>query len=548
MGIWQSVFELAFGRTRKPAAQAPAPQTPPPSPPAAQPPSVPPPVQTAPPPPPVIEESPSDATPSEPAPTETLVETPTPVEVETPPADQPAPVDETPAPEASAPVDATTPDPSTTNETPASPPDQPTPEPPVSNETPPVAPDPTPTPQPPASTDGPMLALGCVDDTITDAQCAAFLTEVEQRTNIKLADVKSGLDKVATKRLPAVSSGAMSIKQIQETLTQLGFFPGGRPDGIYGYRTQAAVRLFQEYVRSVENLPCTPDGRVGPQTRGHLNRWLAAGQHMQWPSKQGEHQAWLGLLETVKQKYLQAPSPVLEKVNSFTGKTHTRRVADWDFGADHIHLIGVRRNQFKGKFDDVFVLLIKGMVFKFQGSTEPGASSNAAGPPYITPGQHRYRFGWHQGTYLALRPLPDGVLVVRAGADKVLDESDLARPLESNGTINIHWAGLGMQRDIGSWSEGCQVINGSVYLDPAHKLISCEAYAATRPAEPTTDPLKTRGAYNVLADLVTALSGDLPSGETVLYTLLQEEDLAFAPDLEAELTDARKKILTKIGV
>lgn len=30
------------------------------------------------------------------------------------------------------------------------------------------------------------------------------------------------------------------------------------------YRTRAAMRLFQQYVRSVEKLPCVPDGRFGP--------------------------------------------------------------------------------------------------------------------------------------------------------------------------------------------------------------------------------------------------------------------------------------------
>jgi hypothetical protein len=409
---------------------------------------------------------------------------------------------------------------------------------------PPPAPPP---PPPPPTGPAPMVTLGCVDSTITDDQCRAYLGVVERTTRLQLAQVENGLDKVAPKRLPPLPAGAMTISQVQQALNTLGFFPGGEADGIYGYRTLSAVRLFQEYVRSIEKKECLPDGRFGPQTQAHLERWLAAGAKPNWGGAQGEYEAWLGLLEAARQKYLAQPPRVIQKVNEFTGNCDTRKPAQWDFtGPGAIHLVGIRRKEATNKFDDVFALLIKGMVFKFQGSTEPGASNNPAGPPHLVPGQHDYHFGWHQRKYLALRPRGAGVLVVRAGADKILDDADVERGLEANPTINIHWGGRGMGRDVNSWSEGCQVINGTVYMNPSHDMVSCAAFAAVRPDEPRQQVEKTRGAYNVLVDLVTALSGDMPNGNMVRYTLLMEQDLDLAPQIKTHLDDARAKLL-KMG-
>ena len=121
---------------------------------------------------------------------------------------------------------------------------------------------------------------------------------------------------------------------------------------------------------------------------------------------------------------------MLKLVNSFARATDTRSVERWDFSpAGNIHLIGIRRNEMSGRFDDVFVLLIKGLVFKFQGSTEPGAAGNAAGAAFLVQGQHDYHFGWHKSQYLALRPqhLDKGVLTVRSSSDLRLEDADLAR-------------------------------------------------------------------------------------------------------------------------
>lgn len=398
-----------------------------------------------------------------------------------------------------------------------------------------------------------MIALGSFDASVSEAARAAYVQQVGSLTQLPLASVKEGLDKLVPQR-HTPSPGEMSVAQVQAGLEAIGFFPGATIDGIFGYRTLSALRLFQEYVRSVEKRECTPDGRFGSQTQAHLQRWMHEGRRTTWTPaidawragtpQSGEYAEWLQLLERVKAKYLAAPDRVLQRVNAFTRPTDTRKVANWDFSpAGNIHFVGIRRQEFTGKFDDIFVLLIKGLVFKFQGSTEPGASSNPGGPPYLVPGQHDYRFGWHQKTYLALRPRSSGVLVIRAGTDRTLDDSDLARGFHVLGDINIHWGGLGVGRAVGNWSEGCQVINGNMYLNAANELVSCASYAATSSSEPTREPGRTRGAYNVLVDLVTALGSDLP-GNTVKYTLLSEGDLALAPALADGLANARQQVVT----
>jgi hypothetical protein len=405
-----------------------------------------------------------------------------------------------------------------------------------------------------------MIDLGCFDARVSDAACNAYCQELERVTRLSLAEVKPGGDKLSIHRRAPASSDEMSVAQVQQGLQKIGFFPGARVDGICGYRTQSAIRLFQEIVRTGEGQACLPDGRFGPVSQGHLQRWLDQGRVPPWTptiakwqagsGDIGEYSAWLDLLAAVRDHHRAQPGRAQQMVEAFAGKSDTLRLAQWDAGSGAgrtaVHLIGIRREEASGKFDDVFVLLVKGLVFKFQGTTEPGATKDPRGLPFIVPGQHDYHFGWHQRRYLALRPQGAGVLVARSANDKRLDEADIARGLEPNATINIHWGGKGMTRDVGGWSEGCQVINGTVYLNPADELVDCSAFTATNQAELDANPGKTRGAYNVLVDLVTALASDLPS-QTVKYTLLSEADLALAPALATGLAAARSKAMRVAG-
>ncbi|MBV6523043.1 MAG: hypothetical protein MNPFHGCM_03210 [Gemmatimonadaceae bacterium] len=396
-----------------------------------------------------------------------------------------------------------------------------------------------------------MIRLGSFDPAVSPAAREEYLRRVEEATRVRISDLADGSDRIALVPLQTDAQQPMSVTDIQQGLAAAGFFPSGAIDGICGYRTLSAMRLFQEYVRTVEGLPMIPDGRFGATSQQQLRRWISARLTTRWeptirawrtgPSGAGEYADWLNLLDRVKQRYLASPNRMLQLVSAFTRASDTRDVTRWDFSPDAIHLIGVRRQEASGKFDDIFVLLIKGLVFKFQGSTEPGSSTNPAGVPYLVQGQHDYHFGWHKKQYLALRPLhlDRGVLVVRSG-DLRLDEADLDNGLEANASINVHWGGKGRTFDVKSWSEGCQVINGSAYVDDEDALIDCSTFAAANNGELAANPSRTRGAYNVLLDLVTAMSGDM-SSNAVRYTLLVESDLDLAPSLKQRLIDARAR-------
>jgi hypothetical protein len=136
--------------------------------------------------------------------------------------------------------------------------------------------------------------------------------------------------------------------------------------------------------------------------------------------------------------------------------------------------------------------------------------------------------------------------VVRSKGDLRLDETDLNGKLEANATINIHWGGKGMKFNVSHWSEGCQVINGTLYFNDRDELVDCSPFVGRNNTDVTNDRSKTRGAYNVLVDVVTALGSDLPDS-SIKYTLLAEQDLARNPTLRQGLADARAKVRSKLG-
>jgi hypothetical protein len=332
-------------------------------------------------------------------------------------------------------------------------------------------------------------------------------------------------------------------------------------DGIFGYRTRAAVRLFQEYVRSIEGKACLPDGIVGPKTAEHIQRWSDGGLKADWVPLLGtwadgslagqscEFNDWLAFLEAAKAHYQAHPSSLLSRVDAFAQKTDTRCVEEWEFSPLDIHLVGIRHGEQDAsrKFDDALILLIKGMVFKFQGSTDPGSTKNRKGAPFLVPGQHDFRFGLHRSSYHALRPLAHGVLVVRSKGDILLSDEDVRGKLERNGTINIHWGGKGVGRPVNRWSEGCQVITGSGYENHRKHLVSCAGYVGINNGEVSRRTDKTRGAYNVLADLVVALASDMRTPALVKYMLLRDADLALDAKVARVVSNTRSEAREFMG-
>jgi hypothetical protein len=260
------------------------------------------------------------------------------------------------------------------------------------------------------------------------------------------------------------------VKALQKFLHKHGFMPGARIDGVFDYWTLASVRLFQEYIRTVEGINIgIADGRIGSGTHAHMMRWEENDLYCEWgpdkttelekeftwskPSK--EYNLWIKLLPKVQKSFLQAlesASDPSEDINLFQlqevrkfKKTDSLKIDDWSYNKDDIHLIGLRCFQERGERtrgnDDLFVLLMNGMAFKFWGSTDPKPSFTKDGlEPYLVEGQHKYRLNWHKvgkksikKVYKALVPYEKGVLVSRDWSqNNKLTEEDIRKGLLFN--------------------------------------------------------------------------------------------------------------------
>jgi hypothetical protein len=383
------------------------------------------------------------------------------------------------------------------------------------------------------------IKLGACDQGCVPVNAAAFFGPIHETT---MKDARFRGEEDGEWRGFSEVPGS-EIKELQRFLKAAGFFPHGKIDGICGYRTTASLRLFQEYVRTIEGDVSigAADGVLGDKTRVHVQRWRTDGTQANWVAispvaPTDEYRRWMQLLAAVKAHYLRSPTTLLKLVTDSRSPSDTLKVADWTFDPKRIHLLGIRRNEGTSgerTNDDVFVLLVNGIVFKFYGTTDPGKTENQGGAPFLVPGQHRYRFGWHKMSemsrvYRALKPLRAGVLVVRDGnRDQALTESDITGELEPNPSINVHWGGRGVT----NWSEGCQVICGKGYINHEGASIDCSSFAALRYAElgkRVNGVYMTKGAYSVLVDVITAFSGDVHAAD---YMLLYEQDLDLVPSI-----------------
>ncbi len=395
------------------------------------------------------------------------------------------------------------------------------------------------------------LSLGKVDSDAMPVSKSEFLERYHQTMQVSLGKTKFRDEGNGVWRDFEVQAGS-EVRGVQQFLHNAGFLPKtDMIDGIFGYSTQAAVRLFQEYVRTVEGIDCTPDGEVGPNTRIHIQRWMTGGLRSEWANWSNhnpspEYAQWLSLLGKSKAHFKANGSEILNLVNQHPNPGDTRKIDHWEDSADQVHLIGLRQGEeaaatsrdYKGRFtrenDDLFILLINGMVFKFWGSTDPTpVHAKDSGNPFLVEGQHHYRFGWHkvddaQEIYRALRAATDGVLVYRVPEGAGLTAAEVAEGLAStpNDTINIHWSGSGRS----NWSAGCQVISGSSYINHKGNVVSCAKYVAgdytQLGGKPKNPSWKGRGAYNVFTDLL--LSYGPPGVNTIAYTLGRDETLRLA--------------------
>ncbi|MEM8509312.1 MAG: peptidoglycan-binding domain-containing protein [Bacteroidota bacterium] len=372
------------------------------------------------------------------------------------------------------------------------------------------------------------LVLGSYDSGKLQGDTADFLAPYHNLGVLRGSESFRDDDRSKWREFQEISGN--EVTELQRFLFRAGFMPRGIIDGVFDYVTQAAVRLFQEYVRTVEGITTMlPDGIVGPGTWHHINRWKAAAKVSDWGKisserPTAEYAQWMELLKKAKSHYAHRNDPILSQVDAFEGVTDTIKAKKWNTSEAEVHLIGIRRNfdkkARKRENDDLFILLVNGMVFKFWGSTDP--SQHMAGrtdEAFLVEGQHKYRFGWHkisseEKVYRALRPFNTGVLVFRdRDDDNALSQADLKKGLDKhpNTTINIHWSGIGSS----NWSAGCQVVVGKSYMNHLGKVIDCSQFAATNHSQLNDSAKKTKGAYNVCADLILCYA---PRGNScVLY-------------------------------
>ena len=394
-----------------------------------------------------------------------------------------------------------------------------------------------------------MISLGTYDENVSKTDLAEYQEYVKKITNaVALPEWNHQLREEGkwVDYAPINAADEMKVAALQQFLHDAGFLPFAKIDGICGYRTAAGIFLFQEYIRTIEGISDIgfPDGRFGKISLQHVRRWQANNQQADWAAFSStnlspEYSQWLSLLQAVKTHALEQPSETLKKVN-VAGSCDTLKVTDWDFDPAKIHLVGIRHRKAPQaaaqSLDDVYKLLINGVVFTFYGSTEPGTKEGSK-YPFLVPGQHRYRFGLHKQSetakvFLALRPLGKGVWVQRS-AHLIPTDAELAGPMDGpNPTINVHWGGEGLT-DSAAWSAGCQVIAGKSYINHHGKAIDCSPFAATSypglGAKDTKGVYLTKGAYTILEDLVAAFSGANPDDNIVRYTLLTEADLTLNP-------------------
>lgn len=403
-----------------------------------------------------------------------------------------------------------------------------------------------------------MVRLGVFDADDCSVDIPSYLRKIHEPSmwNAKGAKFRADRDGewITPKKLPGEE-----VTEVQRFLKSAGFFPLGKVDGLCGYRTHCSIRLFQEYVRTVEGDSTigSPDGIFGSRSVAAMERWQREGIQADWlrvsaTDPDPEYARWMQLLERVRTHYAVNPTVMLMKAREFSGPTDTLPVEEWDFDPQRIHLIGIRRNEaIPGKRvnDDLYILLVNGLVFKFFGTTDPGKAAAGFTAPFLVQGQHRYRFGWHKQSnmdrcYPALKPLQHGVLVIRSGErdDPDLTEADiLGGRAEANPTINVHWGGRG----VSNWSQGCQAICGKGYINHQNETTDCSDLAASRYIQlglVNDAGLRwTRGAYTTLVDLVAAFSGDV---HALSYMLLYERDLDLLPQIGVPTA---KQILDRIS-
>ena len=123
-----------------------------------------------------------------------------------------------------------------------------------------------------------MISLGTHDQTVSNSDLAKYREYLKKLTNAVALDHWNHQLRDEGKWVdfkPLNSTEMMKVEELQQFLRDAGFLPYARIDGICGYRTAAAIFLFQEYVRTIEGKSEIgfPDGRFGSVSLQHVRRW-----------------------------------------------------------------------------------------------------------------------------------------------------------------------------------------------------------------------------------------------------------------------------------
>jgi hypothetical protein len=99
-----------------------------------------------------------------------------------------------------------------------------------------------------------MIALGNYDSNVTTGALDDYAKLVQALTVVGPGQWDHNLRGEGgwSNFQPLGADNEMSVAELQQFLKDARFFPYGKIDGICGYRTTSAIRLFQEYVRAVE--------------------------------------------------------------------------------------------------------------------------------------------------------------------------------------------------------------------------------------------------------------------------------------------------------
>ncbi|MEO0733656.1 MAG: peptidoglycan-binding protein, partial [Bacteroidota bacterium] len=203
----------------------------------------------------------------------------------------------------------------------------------------------------------PTLRLGDVDASLdmTDAKFKEYLKVYYQGQHFPFPDKilnESSYDN--DKRWIGYRNLAKDhVEELTRKLQATGFMPNANHDGLFGYVTQAAVRLFQEYVRTrdqtiskAERKQVVPDGIVGPITQAHLKRWVKAGLQPDWLRKEEPSAlalTWFNRFRSAAFQLREKPTPMIKIPESYGKKCDSLPLDKWTFSLEEPQLFGIRR-------------------------------------------------------------------------------------------------------------------------------------------------------------------------------------------------------------